>query len=100
MQEDSRTHETMESWDNITKGPRKTHTMTLQQRAVEILAPVGMLFKLSAEGSNTITTRLHLQLGQAHRARMDYQSVQRVTASQAQRPRLFTPQNAIKNLEI
>ena len=37
----------------------------------------------TAGGSNTTPTRQHRELGQAHRARMKCQSMQRVTASQA-----------------
>ena len=41
------------------------------------------IVQAAAGGSNSIPTRQHPELGQADRARMNHQSVQRATASQA-----------------
>ena len=78
MQETDRTYETMDSWGEIARGPRKNHTIT----AGALWEPV-VFFQTTAGGSNTIPTRQHPELGQAHRARLNCQSAQRVTGSQA-----------------
>ena len=71
MQENSRTYETMESWDRIARGPQ-THSIkdAATKTNMESLVP-----------SNSTPTRQHPELGHAHRARMEYDTTQRVTAS-------------------
>ena len=73
MQENSRTDETMESWDQVASRPFRTATKRFGNQ--------GHIVHTTSGGSNTVPTR-HAELGQAHRARMKYDSTQRVTASQ------------------
>ena len=65
MQENSRT-----ACDRL-----KIHKLTPQQRQAQLVEPVEVV-QTSAGGP----TRQHLELGQDHRARLDYQSEQRVTS--------------------
>ena len=59
---------------------RKTHNMTSQQRQ-EQFGNQWYVVQTTAGGSNTIPTRQHLEVGEAHRARMHYNSTQRATAT-------------------
>ena len=93
MQEHRRAYEAMDSWDKVAHGPRIPPQMTPQQKHTQFGNQWNVV-QTAAGGSNTIPTRQHPKLGQAHRARMDKQSGQRVTAdqagtssTQAQRPR-------------
>ena len=108
MQENSRSYGIMESWVKIAKGPRKTHTVTPQQLQANF-GNQWYVVQTTAGGSNTVLTRQHPELRHAYRARMNYQSVQRATAShagsssmEAQWPRknIFNSQNATNNLAI
>ena len=85
VQEHDRTYETMESWDKLAEEPRNTHTMTPQQRQANF-GNLWYVVQTTAEGSNTIPARQQTEVGQPHRARMDYPSRQRATASQAGSP--------------
>ena len=82
MQEHSRMYETIERWDNIARRPRKSHKMTPQQRQAQFENQWNVVQTMSG-GINTTPTRQHRELGQAHRARMNYQTVLRATACQA-----------------
>ena len=66
MQENSRTYETMKSWDQVASEPLKIHEMTPQQRQAQFKNQ-WYVVQTTAEGSNTIPTRQHPELGQAHR---------------------------------
>ena len=83
MEEKNRTYETMEIWDLIASVPQKIHEMTSQQRQ-EQFGNQWYIVQTTTGGSNTLPTRQHLEVGQAHRARMgmDY-NTQRTTAGQA-----------------
>ena len=81
MQENNRTYETMISWDNIAIGLRESHKMTPQQRQAQF-GNQRHVALTAAGGSNTIPMRQHPELGQAHLARLNYQSVQRAQAKQ------------------
>ena len=86
MQENSRTYENMESWDEAASGPQKTHNMTPQQRKAQFGNQWNGV-QTTGGGSNKMPTRQHLDFGQAHRARMRTNiSAQRATASQAGSP--------------
>ena len=82
MQEDSRTYETMEGWDRIACGPQKIHKMTPQQRQARF-GRKWHFVQSTAGGSNRRPTRQDPELGQADTTRMDCDSAQRVTSSQA-----------------
>ena len=81
-QENNRTHETMESWDQVAYGRRKTHNMLPPQHRQAQFGNQRYVVQTTAGGSNAIPTRQHRDLGQAHRARMDYHSTQRAIAGQ------------------
>ena len=86
MLENSRTYERMESVDRIASEPHEIHNMTPQQRQARFgnqWHPV----QTSVVVSNTIPTRQHPELGQAHRARRDHNYTQRATSSPAETPR-------------
>ena len=59
----------------------KPTKMTLQQRQAQFGKQWNVV-QTTAGGTNTIPTRQHPELGQTHRARMNCQAVQRVTAGQ------------------
>ena len=82
MYENSRTNETMDSWDKVASAPQKPHSMTPQQRQ-EQFGNQWYVVQTTTGRSNTTPTRQYPELGQALRARINYQSVQRATASQA-----------------
>ena len=67
MQENSRTYETMESWHRIACGPQKIHRMTPQRRQTQF-GNQWYIVESTLGGTNTIPTRQHPELGQAHRA--------------------------------
>ena len=73
----SRNDETMES-----RYRSQMYNMTQQQKKNRMWNQ-WFVFQTTAGGSNTMPSRHHSGLGQAHRARMNSQSVQRTTASQA-----------------
>ena len=67
MQENSRMYETMESWHRIACGPQKIHRMTPQRRQTQF-GNQWYIVESTVGGTNTIPTRQHPELGQAHRA--------------------------------
>ena len=71
----------MISWDNIAIGLRESHKMTPQQRQAQF-GNQRHVALTAAGGSNTIPMRQHPELGQAHFARLNYQSVQWAQAKQ------------------
>ena len=107
MQENNRTHETTMSWTQAASGPRKPLNMTPQQRQAQ-LGNQWNVVQTTAEGSNTMPTRQHPELGQAHRARMTInQCSGRPLAKEdillrkhSDPERSLSPQNAIKKLAI
>ena len=75
--------QSMASWDNIAKWTSEKPTKRRRSKGRRNLEDQWSAVHTTAGGSITIQTRQHLELGQAHRARMYYQSVQQATASQA-----------------
>ena len=72
MQENSRTCETMESWDQMARWPcEKVHKHDAAVRQAQF-GNQWYIFRTTAGGSNTIPGRQHLELGQASRARIDF----------------------------
>ena len=70
MQENSRTCETMESWDQMTRWPcEKVHKHDAAVRQAQV-GNQWYIFRTTASGSNTILGRQHLELGQAAFASM------------------------------
>ena len=91
MQANSRTYGTIESLDS-----RK---QTSENQPNDTAAKAGAVRKSvvhCSHHSQRIPTRQHPQLGQAHRARMDCNSTQRVTVSKTE----SSSQKVIKNLAI
>ena len=76
MRENNGTYETNESWEAST---------TRENDAAKGRRDSGIsgTFLTTVGGSDTIPTRQHPELGQAHRARMEHVSTQRVAAGQA-----------------
>ena len=70
IQENNRTYETMISRDKVASGPHKIHKITPQQRQARF-GNQWHLLQTTAGGSNTIPSRQHPELGQAHCARME-----------------------------
>ena len=80
--ESSRMYETMGSWENIAMYFGK-NTKGRHSRRQAQFGNQWNVVQTTAGGCNTIATRQHPELGPAHRARMNHQSVQRATARRA-----------------
>ena len=64
----------------VASGPQKIHKMTPQQRQTQF-GNQWYVVQTTAGGPNTTPARQHSELGQAQRARMEYDSTQRATGS-------------------
>ena len=83
MQESNRTYENHDKLGQCRKRTWENQQKTPQQKQDQFGNHWNVIQTTAAGRPNTIPTRQHPELGQAHRARINYQSVQRATASQA-----------------